>query len=216
MVPGTHPGLTALRSILGHSPCLFSSYTPLPPPYNSRLFPPLLPNRRRGVGPVGTSRHLPCLRQSLPLLRRLEDLKRTHECVVHAHHGPCVVELSAVVGGTEYGHQLPTREELVAVFDHLMRPTDQVQVVSAEELGHHVLAEGERHAAVVLAPPDDVLVGVGPQEVAEKAGVGDVCGGRGGVVVVMGEGGEGGDMGKRRCMQFDVWMVKRKMRWRSK
>jgi hypothetical protein len=55
-----------------------------------------------------------------------------------------------------------------------MGAADEVEVVSAQELSHHVLAEGERHAAVVLAPAHDVLVGVGPQQVAQQAGVGDV------------------------------------------
>ena len=38
-----------------------------------------------------------------------------------------------------------------------------------EEPRDDVWAEGERHAAVVLAPARDVLVRVGPQEVAEEA-----------------------------------------------
>jgi hypothetical protein len=58
---------------------------------------------------------------------------------------------------------------------HLVGAADEVQVVPAQELGHHVLTEGEGHAAVVLAPAYDVLVGVGPQQVAQQTRVRDIC-----------------------------------------
>ena len=134
-----------------------------------------------------------------------------------------VVELSAVVGGREDGHQLAPREELVAVLHHLndthththtftgeqaaegcgwsragahlVRSANEVQVMSAQELSHHVLSEGERHpctthrgqgwmlredrsgqvsTSVVLAPAHDVLVRVRPQQVAQQTRVGYV------------------------------------------
>ena len=49
-----------------------------------------------------------------------------------------------------------------------MRPTDQVQVVSVQELRHHIRPERERHATVVLAPSLHVFVRVGPEQVAEE------------------------------------------------
>lgn len=45
-----------------------------------------------------------------------------------------------------------------------------------EEAVDNVRAKGEGDAALVFGPAGDVLVGVGPQEVAEEAGVGDVGG----------------------------------------
>lgn len=45
----------------------------------------------------------------------------------------CVVKLSAVVGGREECHQLAFREEFVAVLDHLMGTTNQVEVVLSQE-----------------------------------------------------------------------------------
>ncbi|KAJ8523567.1 hypothetical protein ON010_g17552 [Phytophthora cinnamomi] len=51
-----------------------------------------------------------------------------------------------------------------------------VEVVALEELAHDVGAEREGHAAVVLSPAHNVLVGVGPQQVAEQARVGHVRG----------------------------------------
>ncbi len=50
-----------------------------------------------------------------------------------------------------------------------MGPTDEVEVVSVEELAHHVCAEGEAHPAIVLAPALHVLVGVRPQQVTQQA-----------------------------------------------
>lgn len=65
-------------------------------------------------------------------------------------------------------------EELVAVLDDLVRSADQVEVVPLEELCNDVLAEGERNTAVVLAPSLDVLIGVGPEQIAKQAVIGDV------------------------------------------
>ena len=53
--------------------------------------------------------------------------------------------------------------------DDLVSSSDEIHVVSVEELGDDIGAEGERDAAVVLAPALDVLVGVGPEQVAEQA-----------------------------------------------
>ena len=38
----------------------------------------------------------------------LQDLERAHEVVVHTHHGAGIVELPAVVGRGEDGHQTPS------------------------------------------------------------------------------------------------------------
>ena len=43
-----------------------------------------------------------------------------------------------------------------------------------QEAGDDVRAESERDTAVVFAPAGDVLVGVGPEEIAEKAAIGDL------------------------------------------
>ena len=46
-------------------------------------------------------------------------LERTHECFINTHHTPSIVELPAVVGGREQGHQLTFCKELVAVLNNL-------------------------------------------------------------------------------------------------
>jgi hypothetical protein len=45
---------------------------------------------------------------------------------------------------------------------YLVRAANEVQVVAAQELGHNVFSKGEGDPAVVLPPPDDVLVRVRP------------------------------------------------------
>ena len=46
-------------------------------------------------------------------------LEGAHESLVNAHHGAGIVELPAVVGRREDGHQLPLGKELVAILNHL-------------------------------------------------------------------------------------------------
>ena len=48
------------------------------------------------------------------------------------------------------------RAESTRAARHLMRAADEVEVVLVEELGDHLGAERERHAAVVLAPAGHV------------------------------------------------------------
>ena len=50
----------------------------------------------------------------------------------------------------------------------------EVQVVSVEELGDYVGSKCETHSSVVLSPALDVLVRIGPEQITEEAGVGDI------------------------------------------
>ena len=58
----------------------------------------------------------------------------------------------------------------------LMRPAYKVHVVFVQELGHHVCTKREGDATVILSPAQHILVGVGPQQIAQKTLVGHVCG----------------------------------------
>lgn len=49
-----------------------------------------------------------------------------------------------------------------------MSPAYEVKIMSPQELHDDVLPERERHASVVLSPPDDIAVRVGPQKVAQQ------------------------------------------------
>jgi len=69
---------------------------------------------------------------------------------------------------------LALREELVAVLDNLVSTADEVHVVFLEESRHDIRPEGERDTTIVFAPAGDILVGIRPQQVAEKTAVGDL------------------------------------------
>lgn len=58
-------------------------------------------------------------------------------------------------------------EELVAVLDDLVGPTDEFKTVTIEELPNDVRTEGETNSTVVLRPTLD-LVGICPENVAEE------------------------------------------------
>jgi hypothetical protein len=106
---------------------------------------------------------------------RLQDLEGAHQIRINRHDSTRVVELVAVVRRAEDGDQLALREELVAILDDLMRAANQVEVMLAQELLDDVGTEGEGHTSVVLAPSDETFFGVGPQEIANEAGVGDIA-----------------------------------------
>ena len=66
---------------------------------------------------------------------------------------------------------MPFGEKLVPVLDDLVGAAYQVHIVPVQEFGHHVGAEGEGNPAIVLPPPLNVLVRIGPEQVAEQTRV---------------------------------------------
>jgi hypothetical protein len=101
-------------------------------------------------------------------------LEGAQQALVDTHHGTCIVKFATVVRRTEQCNELTLREELVAVFYDLMGTANQVHVVFLQEARHNVRTECETDTSVVLAPASDVLVRVGPQEIAEKTAVRDL------------------------------------------
>jgi len=55
-----------------------------------------------------------------------------------------------------------------------MGPANQIEIMLVQELGNDLTTECEADAAVILAPASDVLVGVGPEQIAEEALVGHI------------------------------------------
>lgn len=102
------------------------------------------------------------------------NLERAKQTFIYAHHGTRIVKLSTVVRCTEQGHKLALGEELVTVLDDLVGTADEIHVVLLEEARYDVRPECEADASVIFTPTGNILVGVGPQQVAEQAAVGDL------------------------------------------
>jgi len=52
-----------------------------------------------------------------------------------------------------------------------MCPDDEVHVVLLEETAHHIWPEDERYATIVLCPTCNILVWIGPEEIANQSRV---------------------------------------------
>ncbi len=50
-----------------------------------------------------------------------------------------------------------------------MGPANEIQIMLVQELLHDIGAKCEGDAAIALAPPRRVLVGIGPQKIAQQA-----------------------------------------------
>ena len=88
----------------------------------------------------------------LIFLRWHELEERAAKVLSALEHGAIVVELVAVVGSTEDGHQLLLGEELIAILLYLMPAHDQIQFMLDEELLYDLIRENETDAAVIFAP----------------------------------------------------------------
>lgn len=53
-----------------------------------------------------------------------------------------------------------------------MRSTNEIQLMPMQELRHHIHTECKAHATIILAPTLHILVGITPQQIAQKAGIG--------------------------------------------
>ena len=100
--------------------------------------------------------------EALFLVSRLEDLKAAHKRIIDRHHRSRVVKLAAVVWRTKQCDELPSLEELVPIFDNLMRSADEINVVLAVELADDVLAEGKTNTSVVITKLFHAALGVRP------------------------------------------------------
>lgn len=57
-----------------------------------------------------------------------------------------------------------------------MRSADQIHIVLLQKPADHIRSKRERDTAIVFTPPSNVLVRVGPEQVAQEAGIGDIGG----------------------------------------
>lgn len=101
-------------------------------------------------------------------------LERAEQALVDAHHSTRVVELAAVVWCGKECDKLALREELVAILNDLMRTADEIHVVLLQEARYDVWAKRETDTSIVLTPPSDVFVGIGPQKIAQETAVGNL------------------------------------------
>lgn len=112
--------------------------------------------------------------RTLFFLRWFQYLERAQQALVYAHHSASIVEFTTVVRGGEQGNQLPLRKELVSVLDDLMSPANEIHIMFLQEPRNHIRAEGEGYATIVFAPAGDILVWIGPEQVAEQTTIGNI------------------------------------------
>jgi hypothetical protein len=98
-------------------------------------------------------------------------LEAAHHVLIYFHHSCRVVKFSAVVWRRKECHKLAISKKLIAIFNDLVSATNQVDVIFLDEFVHDVFSEGEGDTSVVVTPIVDLLVGVGPQKVAQQASV---------------------------------------------
>ena len=125
----------------------------------------------------GCSRSVPVVRgEPLSLFGRFEDLERTHEGFVDRHHRSGVIEFTTIIRCGKNRDQLSPCEELVPIFDDLMRADDQIQIVFVQERRHDVLTERKGHTPIIFTPSIDFLIGIRPDQITQETGIGDVRG----------------------------------------
>lgn len=104
-------------------------------------------------------------------LNRFQNVKRTAQRLVHVQDTCIIIKLAAVVGCRENGHQSSVSHELIAIFDDLVSPANESELVPAVKLSDYVLSEHKAHASIIVGPPLNVKLRVGPEQVAQKSSV---------------------------------------------
>lgn len=114
--------------------------------------------------------------QLVPLFRAVHRIHGTYlegaeQALVDAHHGTSIIEFATVVGCAEKSNELALRKKFIAILDDLVGATDQVHIVLLQKTRNHVGPKGKGHAAVIFAPPGDVFIRIGPQQVAQQTAI---------------------------------------------
>lgn len=60
-------------------------------------------------------------------------LEGAHQCLIHTHHGTCIIEFTTVVGCREERYQLTFCKELISILDDLK---DDQQVIITCNINH--------------------------------------------------------------------------------
>lgn len=108
-----------------------------------------------------------------PSRRGVELQKDLVQRFVHFHNGRLIAAPVTVIGCRKDRHDCLIVAPIVPVHDELVGPADQREGVPFVELLRHVLSKGKAGAAGRNAPPA-AIVGVGPEQVAHGALVGDL------------------------------------------
>jgi hypothetical protein len=98
-------------------------------------------------------------------------LEGAEQALVDAHHRTSIVEFTTIVRCAEKCYELALRKELVSILHDLMGTAYEIHVVFLQEARDNVGAECEADTPVVLAPSGDVLVRIGPKEIAQQTAV---------------------------------------------
>jgi len=105
----------------------------------------------------------------------LEGDEFAHQILVYIHYSGVIIEVSAVVLGTENGDQLLVfPKEPIPVFHHLVAPADQIKVVLSQEFLKLFFSENKATPSFVLLPVLHVVIGVVPEQICHEALVRDV------------------------------------------
>ena len=108
------------------------------------------------------------LRQFLGVSFEGDEL--AHELAVDVHNGGIIVEISAIVLGTENGDKLLVfSEEAITIFHDLVTTADQIEIMLPEELLQLRPTEDVATATFILLPVSYVFIRVIPEQISHQA-----------------------------------------------
>ena len=110
------------------------------------------------------------------VVRRFQDREAAHQSIVNRHQGSRVVKFTAVVRRAEDSHELSITEELISIFDDLMRSANQINIIFLKEALNYGLSKCVRDTAIIFSPAGLALLGVTPKQIAEEAVLRNLCG----------------------------------------
>lgn len=104
-------------------------------------------------------------------LQHYQTGKKTHQHVSWAQKGAEAdkTHLSTIVWSRKQSDELSLCEKLVSVLYDLMRSADQIHVVLLQKARDDIGSECKRDTSIIFAPASDILVRIGPEQVAKQS-----------------------------------------------
>ena len=102
------------------------------------------------------------------LFFRSENLERTCQIFLYFHQSSAVVELATVVRRWEDRNQLLFAEKLIAIFDHLVCPTNEIEVVLLQKGRNNVRPKNVADSSFGFPPHLNHWIWISPQKITKE------------------------------------------------
>lgn len=97
-----------------------------------------------------------------------KTMKSTTKRLINLHNCCVIIKFATIIRSTKYGDKVPTCKKFVAIFDNLMSPTHEFNIMLFTELFNNILSKNIANPSLIFAPAFEIIR-ISPQKVAKQS-----------------------------------------------